>query len=1801
MSIFRRKQKQDKPAPQRAYEKARKEYRSSLNTLVSSVLVSVLVLAMVTPMIGHAINNESQVFNGPVYQRYGMGTLPLMAYGVDINDNGVANTVARDFAELRAAEAKKNPLSRIASAFKREESSVITEKRSGTDAALWEIRPTQQPSVKVYLLPDFIVTNDRGGILQEGEPPVYVPISRLGLDTGESLDSVKGIPTGENLLDGSPLKAMRYSVVFAQDRASALQKAASGTTAKGKDAKLDITEAEYYSPVYHNNEAYVYFSPKSVIEQYAAVKAEYSQFRTELERRASNGDAKAVVESGMYLATLAILESYLNETLMQDGTRAWSNFNTEAWSANGSFAGVAKLIGENKMTAYARVNNSLSATDGKTSPTFLDFDGLRARENVFHKAGTNDGIYVAPYSPIQFHAMPTSEDTYRFQVLASVPVSDLGEVTSYTSLFGALFDKVFTKSNPKSVIENLQAGSASSSDALFTTMMLHDVKDGYSKSFNAFYNPLKGPSGNGDLFMCRVNPARTPVVPSLPFIGYRPAGGVGGTAVSEEGNPLNPAKATGSMYFAPPSFAPSISGIMADNETFNVLNVELYGLFSNEFYGAMLGDKLVSSNIFTWAASKAGLDTEGLKLWSAEAGGLVGKSYDVAFGANLMAEVGSMLNYAVKKGKTPNKIGWAWTTEYSQQDGALTPAENTVNEEPAAGGGLVDTVTGWFGGGSEPADSGDSGDPQEQKSGIEGSRAYTGKRAVYVGNTTVQRQADLADSAQPYSGLAASLKTNVAKQMYQQGYHVDLALAEMGSALNSINPDFIMGQIVAKAAEWLLRAGTGIFRFAFGASASISGGGISETGGLFSQWNNPFELLVSTPGLGNVYGALQGFGLLFVALFTFYLGFSLVLSTSAGDGDSAWPIDLGISQGALKGAIPRIVVAVLMIGLPPAVAGDKVVPGLSYWIASFIVMLNDTLCNVFATSTTSDFIVNLANISGMAGQSIISALVFALIAMVMFFAFCAGAIMLLFRTLFLYLFVLLGPIVWAFWVLEKPTSNAGKVGGFSMNGNGPKEWLKGITQLAFVQLFWVFAFFIISSLFTSPELTANIFGLRSTVGATPGMATASAAIAVPVFTGLMNSMDLIIRAILVLVAFGIMLKVAAPAFKGAQVSGTGAMNSAVDSLKERAAAPIKNRYDKAKAHAEDAAAKGLNGDFKGLAASVRAAGVDGVKDLRTQGKKVGDAANAVGRAGKLASDMTDAEKRKARIAEGRALLADKTKRALSGFQDDVLGTGKQRSTASAANDADKARFESARSKADRAAQLAAKGKGEDWNLLTDEQRDQRRFDAAEQLMKKDGYGDYMSEAERAKAGLAADGTFTGSQEDRRRVAASQLLDDYAKELDAPYAAKREAAQTSAEAIRSTGEKFTAAREAEAELNQQMAQLGLAGEVQSVATDRAMRALGHSGLVGTPTAAEVIESASRTNKAFADSLLDMTGVTVRDENGRLLKTDATALAKLQSMSAADLNNFILDHGGSPAAKEIIDYHAKEAMAGRAATVSELSREQQQSIADAVGMKVSAIQGMGRDELVKSFVENMDVSALGISADQLSTLGLDGRSIAEGSVADLQAALAGVSGLDMDTLMKASAKASANSAEIKASFDARLPELLAAMNTGPVLGEVSKQLVFLAAGETAVRTAVANEATIISALAATNTMTEQDATDVFSSISKAAATGDSKILKDAVSSAKAAFPGASVERHLDKVEKSLERAMVKGREAADEIGYTSISTHQQLSALLTSVGESGDVAALSRMTDVLSAVTGKSGVFGPCLVRGANEGPAMAVKE
>lgn len=168
------------------------------------------------------------------------------------------------------------------------------------------------------------------------------------------------------------------------------------------------------SSMYENSEAYVYFSPSSAYTQYMLLKAEYNEIRDDQAKNLELGkphDPATVFQLGYYLAEMAILEAYLDESLPQDMTRGYVGA-TQPRSLTNGVAGdaIAPNLGDGGSAVETITNDDNSMLQKQTYAAIM--------YDVAKHVGTPD---QAPWRQAELNAIMDTLSVFGYQPSAGSP------------------------------------------------------------------------------------------------------------------------------------------------------------------------------------------------------------------------------------------------------------------------------------------------------------------------------------------------------------------------------------------------------------------------------------------------------------------------------------------------------------------------------------------------------------------------------------------------------------------------------------------------------------------------------------------------------------------------------------------------------------------------------------------------------------------------------------------------------------------------------------------------------------------------------------------------------------------------------------------------------------------------------------------------------------------------------------------------------------------------------------------------------------------------------------------------------------------------------------------------------------------------------------------------------------------------------------------------------------------------------------------------------------------------------------
>ena len=252
-----------------------------------------------------------------------------------------------------------------------------------------------------------------------------------------------------------------------------------------------------------------------------------------------------------------------------------------------------------------------------------------------------------------------------------------------------------------------------------------------------------------------------------------------------------------------------------------------------------------------------------------------------------------------------------------------------------------------------------------------------------------------------------------------------------------------------------------------------------------------------------LYAMLQEISLLLVVVSLLVIAFRNFFAYSAR---SARQANIITAQTQLKTVLPRAVIAVFMIGIPP-MGGSIGFQGGAFLLCQFLGGIIGYIASVF-TDLDGTAIMGMWDFGQSAmGSNIFSFGAFNVISLIIGAMFLLGTVCVLIQSLLLIAFYLSAPLVWALYVwpyaasgkngepsifasvtMKLGVGNAGKVGNIA-----PSGWLAGYLGTAVLSVGWALLFWVASMLFAGTSAYSSGTVQASTLSNT-GYSTASAAL-----------------------------------------------------------------------------------------------------------------------------------------------------------------------------------------------------------------------------------------------------------------------------------------------------------------------------------------------------------------------------------------------------------------------------------------------------------------------------------------------------------------------------------------------------------------------------------------------------------------------------------------------------------------------------------------------------------------------------------
>lgn len=312
-----------------------------------------------------------------------------------------------------------------------------------------------------------------------------------------------------------------------------------------------------------------------------------------------------------------------------------------------------------------------------------------------------------------------------------------------------------------------------------------------------------------------------------------------------------------------------------------------------------------------------------------------------------------------------------------------------------------------------------------------------------------------------------------------------------------------------------------------------------------------------------LYSFIQSLSLALVMVFLLVIAFQNFFAYSTGRST-----DFVRAQTNLKVVLPRAIIAIIMIGLPPLSDSSVGFQGGCYLLLQFISGIISQISQVFATLSGGGVIDSWIQVfESIEMSDIASILVWLICSLVISAMFLIGCVVLLLQSIILILFWAIGPIVWSLYVWpyannpneqnnqhRMPTGGAMKaitqklgIGAFTRGAVGnaaPSGWVYMYTNTAAMTIMWSVLFWLVSVAISTTSLdgagasatsTASTFGYAPTAGAV-SLLTLSA-------LGLPPFVQILLLTLICVLLFLLMIKMTMSIFKNNAFNMTGLLPS----------------------------------------------------------------------------------------------------------------------------------------------------------------------------------------------------------------------------------------------------------------------------------------------------------------------------------------------------------------------------------------------------------------------------------------------------------------------------------------------------------------------------------------------------------------------------------------------------------------------------------------------------------------------------------
>ena len=312
-----------------------------------------------------------------------------------------------------------------------------------------------------------------------------------------------------------------------------------------------------------------------------------------------------------------------------------------------------------------------------------------------------------------------------------------------------------------------------------------------------------------------------------------------------------------------------------------------------------------------------------------------------------------------------------------------------------------------------------------------------------------------------------------------------------------------------------------------------------------------------------LYSFIQSLSLALVMVFLLVIAFQNFFAYSTGRST-----DFVRAQTNLKVVLPRAIIAIIMIGLPPLSDSSVGFQGGCYLLLQFISGIISQISQVFATLSGGGVIDSWIQVfESIEMSDIASILVWLICSLVISAMFLIGCVVLLLQSIILILFWAIGPIVWSLYVWpyannpneqnnqhRMPTGGAMKaitqklgIGAFTRGAVGnaaPSGWVYMYTNTAAMTIMWSVLFWLVSVAISTTSLdgagasatsTASTFGYAPTAGAVSLLTLSD--------LGLPPFVQILLLTLICVLLFLLMIKMTMSIFKNNAFNMTGLLPS----------------------------------------------------------------------------------------------------------------------------------------------------------------------------------------------------------------------------------------------------------------------------------------------------------------------------------------------------------------------------------------------------------------------------------------------------------------------------------------------------------------------------------------------------------------------------------------------------------------------------------------------------------------------------------